>query len=146
MSSKTSIQVRKASRDIDGEAVHRLIDSVIERSSKEWMVHISKLKSYETAMKAGFIINETYIVIFSTETPWFMDGSVLTEQFVGKIYPDGSGTMKDVCDFLTEEAKARQCLAVIAGSLVAPSSRGVQRLYEREGFTLEGVQMVKVLR
>ena len=146
MTLKTSIQVRKINRNIDGEATHKIIDSLYRRSSKKWMVHLSKLKCYETAMKGGFILNETYLVMFSTEIPWFMDGPVLCEQFVGKLYPKGSGTMKDVCDFLTEEAKARQCLAIFAGSLVAPSSRGIQRLYEREGFTLEGVQMIKVLK
>lgn len=142
----SSIQVRKADPFIDDKAVSELIESLFDRTFKQWMTHLNKSRCFDMAMKNGFIINDTYLVIFSTETPWFMDKDVLCEQFVGKAYPDGSGSMKDVCNFFTEEAKARKCVAIFAGSLIAPSSRGIQRLYEREGFVLEGVQMVKVLK
>lgn len=144
----SSIRVRGVNQVADGQSVHNLIESVFIKAQDDkcWMRLISKENCYEMFTKRGLIINDTFLVIFSVEKFWFMDQEVLSEQFVGKLYSEGTGTMKDVCDFFTIEAKARNCSAVIAGSLIAFSSRGIQRLYEREGFTLEGVQMIKVLK
>ena len=143
-STKAMIQVRTVEPK-DGEHIRNMVERFVLNHSKEWFRHLDIDACVKQGMSHGFIINETYLVIFGTEFPWFMNKPVLTEQFVGRVYRTKE-TLDCVVYFLEQEAIARQCCAILAGSLVAYSSRGISKLYQTHGFKQEGVQLIKVLR
>ncbi len=110
--------------------------------AKPWFKHIDKNKVVALLCNASFIINETYLVVISEIVPWyFKDQRVLEEQLIVKLYNNG-GKFSDVLDFLKQEAKARNCVAVFTGSMLAIQHKSLTKLYTSQGYKEEGGQYV----
>lgn len=140
-----SLKTIRRVKEKDLPAMRVVLSSLVQDIAKPWFKHLNQNKCIAMAHKAGFIINETYLVIFSVEQPWFLDGLCLTEQFVGRLYPNKE-SFACVTDFLEAEALARGCNTIIAGSIFSYSGTGIAKLYERQGFRTEGVQLIKVIK
>ena len=143
MISLDQIKIRKVT-DVDIAKLSEIVDRVLHKNNKPWTVLFSKESALRTAKEKGIILNNSYLILFSISVPWFVGSAVLYEQAVVKLYRNDT-SMNHVCAFFTYEALARGCVAVFSGSMFAYSSKGMRRLYERNGFVHEGDQMVKVL-
>jgi len=110
--------------------------------AKSWFKYIDEEKVLELLCNSSFIINETYLVVMSEIQPWyFKEHKVLEEQLIVKLYNNG-GKFTDVLEFLKIEAKARGCVAVFAGSMLATQFQSLGRLYKSQGYKEEGGQYI----
>lgn len=110
--------------------------------TKSWFKYVDRDSVISILCNASFIINETYLVVISEIVPWyFKDQRVLEEQLIVKLY-NNEGKFSDVLDFLKQEAKARNCVAVFAGSMLAIQFQSLGRLYKSQGYKEEGGQYV----
>lgn len=137
------LQVREANED-DRLAINGALEKVLNHRPKDWFQLLDNKACVDVTVNAGFIINETYLVLIGEEVPWYINKPVLIEHVILKVYR-GKGKFKDVCQFLTMEAKARKCVAILAGSSFAKAEKAMSKLYEKEGFYLTGDQFTKIL-
>ena len=128
----------------DAEAIERTYKEFIEgNKAKPWFKYIDKSQVLAILNNSAFIIQNTYLVVISEISPWYFGSkTVLEEQLIAKIYPEGKGKFSDVLIFLEEEARARGCVAVFAGSMLAIQHKQLTRLYTSKGFTEEGGQFL----
>ena len=138
----SNLKVRLTCQE-DMEAILDTYDKFIHGSkAKPWFKYIDKNKVIPLLCNASFIINETYLVVMSEIVPWyFKDQRVLEEQLIVKLYNNG-GKFTDVLEFLKIEAKARGCVAVFAGSMLAIQFQSLGRLYKSQGYKEEGGQYI----
>lgn len=138
----SDLKVRLSCQE-DMEAILNTYDEFIHGSkAKSWFKYIDKDYVVSVLCNTSFIINETYLVVISEIVPWyFKDKKVLEEQLIVKLYNNG-GKFTDVLEFLKIEAKARGCVAVFAGSMLAIQYKALTKLYMSQGYKEEGGQYV----
>lgn len=129
----------------DWEAIEEVYELGFANHPKDWFHLIDKDAAMNVLKNMSFIIDETYLVVISEEQPWYFNKPVLVEQIILKIYRKGKGKFQSVLDFLNQEAKSRNCVAVFAGSMLAEQYKAMNSLYTKGGYQLSGNQFIKTM-
>lgn len=90
------------------------------------------------------ILDEAYLLVYNIGSPWYTQELILVEEMVLRI---GKGShFSVVTDYLADLAEEHGCRVQLVGGALARSSRAITRLYQRQGFTVEGVPQLSKRR
>lgn len=111
-------------RDItadDKVALYRNLDTLVPYCNKpvHALLDVDHIVDFICEKNSGntVIVAETYLVTYVIAAVWsHPTAEVVQELGVIKLYPEGSGTLKDVVDFLRWEAKSLGCAGVCMGT------------------------------
>lgn len=125
-------------------ACRATIEYVQARAAKEWVKDLDLEKVVETINEAdAWIVDETYLVMYVVDTPWYGNKPWLLEQLVLALKPGGD--FSAVTDFLEDRARAEGCSFCVVGTALAPSDKALARLYTRQGYQGEVITLTKEL-
>ena len=83
------------------------------------------------------ILDDTYLLVYSVGSPWYSRETVVSEDMVLRLSPGSHFSV--VTDFLDDLANEHDASVILTGGALSRSSRAITRLYERAGYTLEGI-------
>lgn len=90
------------------------------------------------------ILDDSYLLVYSIGSPWYSKSTVLVEDMVLRLAPGSHFSV--VTDYLEDLAEQNDCDMILVGGALARSSRAITRLYQRQGFTVEGVPQLSKRR
>ena len=90
------------------------------------------------------VLDDSYLLIYNVGSPWYSTSSVLSEEMVLRLRPGSHFSV--VTDYLDDLAEHYDCDLILVGGALSRSSRAITRLYQRQGFTVEGVPQLSKRR
>lgn len=87
------------------------------------------------------LIEDQYLLMVDTYSPWFATDRILSEEMVLR-YADGTATFHDVVKVVEDLKHRLNCDFIQVGTLACKTKRqheALTRLYERQGFTVQQV-------
>jgi len=90
------------------------------------------------------VLDDSYLLIYNVGSPWYSTSSVLVEEMVLRLQPGSHFSV--VTDYLDDLAEHYDCDLILVGGALSRSSRAITRLYQRQGFTVEGVPQLSKRR
>jgi hypothetical protein len=86
------------------------------------------------------VIVDSYLVVYEVGSPWYVTAPLLLEQLVLRLDPT-PGNYSSVLNALDALATHHKCVGVVAGNSVG--RRALTRAYERGGYTVAAIQLIK---
>ena len=123
---------------------------VWERSNKEWTKLIDPYMVRQVLINKhpdihSIIVEETYLVSFALAKLWFTEEYFIEEKLVIRAYKDGKADFNSVIDALEHTARMTGAKGIITGTLMAPNNRAMSRLYQKRGFKIVQLGMLKTM-
>ena len=114
-------------------AVHLSLEATVSRLCTNQEYVIDKILSGEVE---AVVIDNAYLLVYAIGSPWYSLEVALQELLVLRI---GTGSeFSVVTDYLDDIAEVCGCSIILAGGALARNSRAITRLYQRQGYSLEG--------
>ena len=127
-----------------------LTRAVNKASRKRWIATVDLPTAIEHIMSGNvqaYILEDTYLIVADIVTPWYSapGTKVLAELLVLRVY-QGPGKFSDIPRALTAIAAVEGAGSIVVGTALTVGNRGLQRMYAREGFKVEAVELFKSMR
>lgn len=98
---------------------------------------------FEKASEDLYVVAEKYLVAYVITPGWCFTGDILVELCILDIYRDEPGTLKDVTDFLEQQAKAYNCIGVHIGTSLHRDDAGMVSELRSLGYSPDSYQHFK---
>lgn len=82
------------------------------------------------------ILDNGLLLVYSVGSPWYSAKVILAEEMVLRI--GEGGTFNDLCSLLDDLADEYNVACTVVGTALARNDRAVARLYEHNGFHIDG--------
>lgn len=89
-----------------------------------------------------YIVNETYLVVYTISEPWYSKSKYLEECLVLRVY-ETNEKFKCVAEFLEQEAIKHGCIGIYVATDMSIKNNVVSRMYRRYGFTEDSIKLYK---
>jgi hypothetical protein len=115
------------------------------RTGRSFMHHIKPDVVLDNLMRGvvtGHMVGGI-LVCYQMGSPWYTDETILQECLCLRLRPGGS--FADVPVWLEQEARAKGCIAVTAGTALSTGSKALSGYYEAAGFSVQSHELYKEL-
>lgn len=128
--------------------IKQIFTERLERLRKSKRKLLFDLIDIDTAMQDLFLFEHSYLVggylvVYDVDRCWGLKDQMLNEIIVVRLAPGCDFSV--VPTFLERQARAAGCRYVVAGTALAKDNRALAALYQRNGFSLSHMQMMKEL-
>ena len=135
-----------AEADAIESALRTYHSRILRCTNKVWFAHVDVDRVLNLILtgevKAALV--EGFLILYEVGVPWYSEHSlVLSEMMVLRVTPGGD--FQVVPQFLESKGRFYGCDFVCVGTALAHNDLALARMYERSGYHVEAMQLIKHL-